>query len=208
MGFKHRGPDSAAPARATNSGRPAANVLVPRLPLPAIFSFAVAGFGGAVFLSYSFFPGGAATTSSARSVNEVPVYSARAVPRDAENTAGVPAPITLTAKKPEVMAQTESQPVETTETSSSSRSLIASSTKTGFEGFDGFANSRSPNSFLALSGIPMGVGISAESSSGHSAPDAVSLSSVPEPSTWLAGAVLGALVGGRWLRSRWRRSKR
>jgi len=177
--------------------------------LPAIFSFALVGFGGALFLSYSFFPSGAATTSSARSVNEVPVYSARAVPRDAENTAEVPAQFTLTGKKRAVMAQTESNPVETTEPSSSSRSLIASSTKTGLEGFDGFANSRSPNSFLALSGGPMGVGISAESSSSvHSAPDAVSLSSVPEPSTWLAGAALGALVGGRWLRSRWRRSKR
>ena len=204
MGFRTAGGKRSA----NPSVRPIAKVLVATVPLPAILGFAAVGLGGALFLSYSFFPGGAATASSARSVNEVPVYSARAVPRDAENTAEAPAPITLTAKKREATARTESNPVATAETSASSRSLIASSTKTGFDGFDGFANSRSSNSFLALSGAPMGVGISAESSSGHSAPDAVSLSSVPEPSTWLAGAALGALVGGRWLRSRRRRSKR
>ena len=204
MGFRTAGGKRSA----NPSVRPIAKVLVATVPLPAILGFAAVGLGGALFLSYSFFPSGPASTSSARSVNEVPVYSARAVPRDAENTAEVPAQIALTAKKREVTAQTESNPVEATETSSPSRSLIASSTETGFEGFDGFANSRSPNSFLALGGVPMGVGISAESSSGHSAPDAVSLSSVPEPSTWLAGAALGALVAGRWLRSRWRRSQR
>ncbi|MEY2564432.1 MAG: hypothetical protein QOH88_2625 [Verrucomicrobiota bacterium] len=204
MGFRTPGGKRSA----SPSVRPIAKLLVPTVPLPAVLGFAAFALGGALFLSYSFFPGGARTaTTTGRSVNEVPIYSARAVPRDAGHPAAVSAQVAPAAKR-EAVAQSESNPNQTAEVNSSSRTLIASATEAGFKGFDGFANSRSPNSLLALGGVPTGVAMSAEfSSSGHSAPDAVSLSSVPEPSTWLAGAALCALVGGRWLRSRLRRAR-
>lgn len=205
MGFKHPGAKNAVPGRKSNPTRPAAKVFVPAIPLPAIFSFAIVGFGGALFLSYSSFPT-ADATSSARSTNDVPVYSARAVPRDSEKAAVPEQSVSATERG--AVAQTESGRVEIGEPAPS-RLLVSSSTRSGFKGFDGFSNSNAPNTHLALAGVPMGVGISAESnSSGHSAPDAESVSSVPEPSTWLAGAALVALVGARWLRSKWRRSRR
>jgi hypothetical protein len=182
-----------------------ARAFVPSIPLPAVFSFALIGFGGALFLSYSFFPG-ADSTSSARSPNDVPVYSARAVPRDSERAA-LPEQSVIAARSAAV-AQTESERTQAAE-QASSHSLVAESPRVGFTGFDGFSNSNVPNSYLALAGVPSAVGISAESNSSvHSAQDALSLSSVPEPSTWLAGAALVGLVGGRWLRSKWRRSQR
>src|ERR1700716_3609352 len=58
-----------------------ADIAVPRLPLSAIFGFAIVGFGGALFLAYSRFSSADAIMSE-RSPDEVPVYSARAVPLD------------------------------------------------------------------------------------------------------------------------------
>jgi hypothetical protein len=136
----------------------------------------------------------------------VPVYSARAVPLDSEKA-------TMTwqsVSAPERGANgaTESQDVATAE-SARSRLLMSESTSNGFNGFDSFSNSKAPNIYLALSGVPPGAGISGISnSSAHSAPDAENLSSVPEPSTWLAGVALVTLIGARWFRSRWRRSQR
>ena len=205
MGFKHPGTKNAVPGQKTTPTQPAAEVFVPAIPLPAIFSFAVIGFGGALFLSYSFFPA-ADATSSARSPNDVPVYSVPAVPRDSEKAATPEESVSATKRVG--VAQTEPSLVEIAEPAPSS-ALVSSSTRSGFKGFDAFSNSNAPDSYLALARTPMGVSVSAESnSSGHSAPDAENLSSVPEPSTWLAGAALVALVGARWLRSKWRRSRR
>jgi hypothetical protein len=66
------------------SGTRYGRVSMPRFPLPAIFSFAIIGFGGALFLSYSSFDTGDAI-QFARQNSDVPVCSARAVPRDSQS---------------------------------------------------------------------------------------------------------------------------
>jgi len=208
MGFRRSGAKNAAPQRKRRrrSSHSVAEAFVPTVPLSAVFCFAVVGFGGALFLSYSRFPTAETTTISARSTTSVPVYSARAVPRDPEK----PAPLEQSVSAPDrgTVAQAESRAVEPAE-SSRPRLLASEPISRGFNGFDGFTNSNAPNTYLALGEVPLGVGLSANSiSSGHSAPDSENLSSVPEPSTWLAGAALVTLVGARWLRARWRRSPR
>jgi hypothetical protein len=204
MGFKHGGAKCPLARTRANSTSHVAKALVPVIPLPAVISFAVVGFGGALFLSHSFFPASAGPSTS-HSAPDVPVYSARAVPRDPEK-APVPEQSAAVAEQ---RAAPQADGEQTAIAKSTSPGWVESaSTRQGFTGFDGFSNSNRPNTFLALAGAPMGVGVSAESNSaGHSAPDAVSLSSVPEPSTWLAGAMLVALVGGRWFRSKWRRPR-
>ena len=59
----------------------AARLNIPRLSLPAILGFAVAGFGGALFLVYTTLSG-TDIKHAAGSADDVPVYTARAVPRD------------------------------------------------------------------------------------------------------------------------------
>jgi hypothetical protein len=204
MGFKHPAAGHAGQRRRNYSPRSRAQELDPAIPLPAIFGFAVVGFGGAFFLSYSSFST-AEATSSGRSPNRVPVYSARAVPLDPEKA--TMAWQSVSAPEQGTKAATQSQDVATAELAGS-RLLASESTSSGFNDFDGFSNSKTPNIYLALSGAPMGAGFGGPSNSAHSAPDAENLSSVPEPSTWLAGAALVTLVGARWLRSRWRRSQR
>jgi len=66
------------------SGARYARISMPRIPLPAIFSFAIIGFGGALFLSYSSFDT-AGAIQLARPNSGVPVYSAKAVPRDSQS---------------------------------------------------------------------------------------------------------------------------
>jgi hypothetical protein len=191
--------------RRNYSARSRVEELVPAIPLPAIFGFAIAGFGGAFFLSYSSFSTAEATLSG-RSPNHVPVYSARAVPLDSEKA--TMAWQSVSAPERGANGATESQDVATAELARC-RLLASESTRSGFNGFDSFSNSKAPRIYLAFSEVPMFAGISGTSNSpAHSAPDAENLSSVPEPSTWLAGAVLVTLVGARWLRSRWRRSQR
>ncbi len=204
MGFRHPGAKNAAPGRKTNSTRSDAKALVPVIPLPAIIGFAVVGFG-ALSLSCRFFPTADATLAS-RSPNPRPVYSARAVPRDLEKAAAPKESVSAT--EPGGVAQTESGRVKPAEPAPS-RALVSLSTRGEFKGSDEFSNSNAPDSYLALAGTKMDVGMNTQSiSSGHSARAAENLSSVPEPSTWLAGAALVALVGARWLRSKWRRSRR
>jgi PEP-CTERM motif len=205
MGFKHLLPKHPPQCRRNISTRSCARELVPAIPLPAIFGFAIVGFGGAFFLSYSPFRS-ADASSSGRSPNNVPVYSARAVPLDSEKATIAWQDISVPVRG--TMTASESQNVATGE-SVLSRLLASESTRSGFNGFDGFSTSKAPSIYLAFSGVPMGVGVNGTSSSpAHAAPDAESLSSVPEPSTWLAGAALVTLVGARWFRSRWRRSQR
>src|SRR5437763_16410940 len=133
---------------------------VPRLPLSAIFGFAIVGFGGALFLAYSRFSS-ADSITSARSPNEVPVYSARAVPLDpqheriaAESLAGV---------RPPAMAQTTQAETERTQRAGHTQTiepesapfdrLFASSTRAELNGFPNFAGDLgAPNIYLAVAG--------------------------------------------------------
>ena len=56
---------------------------VPRTQLPAIFRFAIIGFGGALFLFYSFFGTGDAI-QFAHPKSDLPAYATRALPRDSQ----------------------------------------------------------------------------------------------------------------------------
>ena len=198
-----------------------ANLGVPRLPLSAIFGFAIVGFGGALFLAYSrrTRTSRSPTTSitSARSPNEVPVYSARAVPLDpqheriaAESVAGI---------RPSAMAQTTQAEIERTQRaghtqtiepqSASSDRLFASSARGELNGFPNFAADLSaPNIYLAVAAGNLTSEFSAQTNA-PMGPDAVmdTMSVLPEPSAWICGAGLIALVGARVVRSRWRRSR-
>lgn len=178
---------------------------VPIIPLPVVFVFAVVSFGGALFLSYSFYPSGEAATSSGRSTNDVPVYSAQAVPSDPDRAA-VPAEI-VSAPERGGLAQTESERSVPAQPAPS-HFEISSSKREEFEGFDSFANSHALENHLAWASLPMAAISTQSNFAGHTAPDAESFSSVPEPSTWIAGAALVGLVGARWLRAKWRRSQR
>lgn len=204
--LKHRGGRTAPSGTRSRDIRAIHKAFVPIIPLPVVFAFVIVSFGGALFLSYSFFPSGEAVTSSGRSTNDVPVYSAQAVPREPDRAA-LPAEI-VSALNRDGVVHSDSERVEPAQPVRSHFEI--SSLKRGeFEGFDRFANSHAPEIHLSLAEVPIGVGISAQSNStGHSAPDAESFSSVPEPSTWIAGAVLVGLVGARWLRAKWRRSQR
>jgi hypothetical protein len=192
----------------------AARLAVPRLPLPAILGFAVAGLGGALFLAYSTFSG-AETKHSFASADEVPVYAARAVPKDqpAEDFAqrAISIARALTATTP-----SDSQRSETRETSEPGREegepsdpILLSETNRELRGFSRFANSSAANSYLALTGTTFGM--SAQMApSGFAAPDAETAmsSAVPEASTWLCGAALLALVVARGLHASWYRNHR
>ena len=59
----------------------AARLALPRLPLSAILGFALFGVGGSAFLAYTSFRYDEAKPAVA-ATNDVPVYSARAVPFD------------------------------------------------------------------------------------------------------------------------------
>ena len=189
-----------------------ADIAVPRLPLSAIFGFAIVGFGGALFLAYSRFSSADAITS-ARSPEEVPVYSARAVPLDpaperiaAESIAGTSPSTTTQAETERTRAGERSQIVEPT----SSDSLFASSASGELKGFRNFTNFGASNTNLAVAVGNFATGISAQTNAtGDMAPDAAmdTMSMLPEPSAWFCGAGLVALVGARVVRSRWRRSK-
>jgi hypothetical protein len=205
--LKHRGGRTAPSGIKSRDIRAIHKAFVPIIPLPVVFAFVVVSFGGAVFLSSSFYPSGEAATSSGRSTNDVPVYSAQAVPREPDRAA-LPAEI-VSALNRDGVVQTDSERVEPAQPVRSHFEISSSSKRGEFEGFDSFANSHPPEIHLSLAEVPIGLGISAQSNStGHSAPDAESFSSVPEPSTWIAGAALLGLVGARWLRARWRRSQR
>ena len=189
----------------------AARLAFPRLPLPAILCFAVVGFGGALFLTYSSFRS-AETTHSLVSKSAAPVYEARAVPLDprpediAERAAAIARALLATrsesqrSERREAGRETEREFSEPTLLSDSNREL---------RGFSHFAHSDAANSYLALTGTPFGM-------SAHMAPSGVSASDgeivtfapVPEASTWLCGAALLALVVARGLHASWHRHQR
>jgi hypothetical protein len=189
-----------------------ADLDVPRLPLSAIFGFAIVGFGGALFLAYSRFSSADGITS-ARSPEPVPVYSARAVPLDptpegiaARSIAGLHPIVTPDRENERTQATERNQAVEP----ASSDSLFAASANGELRGFNNFTSFSASNLYLAVVGGSFATGISAQTNaSGDMAPDAAmdTMSMLPEPSTWFCGAGLVALVGGRLVRSRWRRSR-
>ena len=196
---------SAAPERYR-----AARLAVPRLPLPAILSFAVAGLGGALFLAYTGSYKGADPVRVAASPNDVPVYSVRAVPLDA--------PIESVAERANSVAQAtsvariESRRAETNEPGSeatSSGPIFLSDASRELKGFRRFANFGAANTYLTLTATTFGMSAQMNAPN-YFAPDAetAATSAVPEPSAWLSGAALFALVFARGLRALWHRGKR
>lgn len=189
----------------------AARLAFPRLPLPAVLGFAVAGFGGALFLAYSSFSE-PETKHSLASANDVPVYAARAVPKDQgpEDIAqrAISIARALTATRSEAPQRSEAseagQEAETT-----TNPTLMSDANGELRGFSRFANASAANSYLALTGATFGM--SAQMApSGFAAPDAETIISapVPEASTWLCGAALIALVAVRGIHASWHRNQR
>ena len=197
---------SAAPERY----RAARLAPLPRLPLPAIFGFSVAGFGGALFLAYSTFNASETTHSLASAAKPVTVFEARAVPLDPkpEDVAARATAIarTLTAipneseRSEQTGANSEVEQPETTVLPGASGEL---------KGFRRFAHSGGANSYLAITGTTFGMSAHM-APSGISAMDAENIvaTPVPEASTWLCGAALLALVVARGLHASWHRHQR
>ena len=187
----------------------AARLALPRLPLPAILGFAVAGFGGALFLAYSTFSA-AETSPSLASANDVPVYEGRAVPfdRNPEDIAARATSIAraLTATRSD-SRRSETGDAERAAEQTDSEFLPGANSE--LRGFSRFTNAGTANSYLALTGTTFGL-------SAHMAPagdfasggEFVVSTPVPEASTWLCGAALLALVVARGLRASWHRHQR
>jgi hypothetical protein len=190
----------------------AARLAPPWIPLPAILGFAVAGFGGALFLAYSNFSS-AETKHSLPVADDVPVYEARAVPLDPrpESTfeRAVSIARALTATASEGPRSETSEESENSEKATPSGPTLLANARGIFKGFNRFSNIGAANSYLALTGTTFGM--SAQMSpSGFVAPDAETLvsSPVPEASTWLCGAALLALVAVRGVHASWHRHQR
>ena len=186
----------------------AARLAIPRLPLSAILGFALFGVGGSAFLAYTSFHYDEAKPSVAVS-NDVPVYSARAVPFDPPRED----PAQRAASIARVLTATQTQAhraeiIEAEETSSVSGPTLLAEADRELRGFTGFSNFASANSFLAFTGTSFG--ISAQSApSGFVAPDAETFTAapVPEASTWLCGVALLMLVAIRGLHASWHRKR-
>jgi hypothetical protein len=176
--------------------------------LPAIIGFAVVGLSGALFLART----GVTIAEdghSFRSANDMPVYSAPAVPFDlrpedpAQRAASIERALTAT--------QTEVHRTETTYEQGiapvSAPTLLAEANRE-LRGFSGFSNFAGGNSFLALTGTSFG--ISAATAPSYAAPDAETISAapVPEASTWMCGGALLVLVAVRGVHASWHRKRR
>ena len=186
----------------------AARLAIPRLPLPAILGFALFGIGGSVFLAYTSFSH-AESRQVAPPSNDVPVYSARAVPFDSphEDPAQRRASIAraLTATQTQVHRGETS---EAGEAESVSQPTLLAEADRELRGFTGFSNLAAANSFLAFTGTSFG--ISAQNlPSGFVAPDAetATAAAVPEASTWLCGGALLVLVAVRGVHASWHRRR-
>lgn len=186
----------------------AARLALPRLPLPAILGFAVAGFGGALFLAYSGFTSHE-TTHSPASTSAAPVYEARAVPLDqkpedvAARAASIARALTATQSNAQRGENSDDRELEQTE------SELLPGANGELRGFSGFGNSGAANNYLAVTGTTFGMSAHM-APSGASASDAetVMFAPVPEVSTWLCGAALLALVVARGIHASWHRHQR
>ena len=189
----------------------AARLGLPRLPLPAILGFGVAGFGGALFLAYSTFSA-PATTHSLASVkdDDVPVYEARAVPLD-------PKPEEMAARATSIaraLTATRSDS-QRSQTSDAARELEQTESRLlpgadgELRGFSRFGNSGTANSYLAVTGASFGMSAHMATAGVFASDGEFAISAaVPEASTWLCGAALLALVVARGLRASWHRHQR
>lgn len=121
-----------------------ARISVPRIPLPAIFSFAIVGFGGALFLSYSFFDTDDAT-QFVRSKSDVPVYSGRAVPRDSQNAGLADQPFGQRGRST-ASDGAGSEKVQ----SPRSSALFSSSARGQLRGVGAFSDFKTRNSYVGL----------------------------------------------------------
>ncbi len=186
----------------------AARLAVPRLPLPAIIGFAVAAVGGSVFLAYTSFNHGGLKFSAA-ATNDVPVYSARAVPFDSprEDPAQRAALIAraLTATQMQVH---RGETIEMGKAMPAPGPTLFAGADRPLRGFSRFTNFAGTNTFLTFARTSFG--ISSESLPSGFAPDAEMLpaSPVPEASTWMCGASLLVLVAVRGIHARWHRKRR
>jgi hypothetical protein len=187
----------------------AARFGIPRLPLPAIFCFALFAVGGSVFLGYRGFSYDEAKHSVASS-SDAHVYSARAVPFDSRRED--PAQRAASIARALMASQTRTHGGGTgnpAETASASEPMLLVAGDRELRGFTGLSNFTGTNSFLALMG--MSFGISAQSApSGLVAADAemYTASAVPEASTWLCGGALIVLVAVRGAHASWHRKRR
>jgi hypothetical protein len=177
---------------------------VPSLPLPAILAFAMVGFGGALFLAYSGFTATEGPQFAAAKQDQVPVYSARAVPLDVPSDDVVRR--TLSVAQSITATRTDSRKMDNDEADPSSTSPLLASIATGeLKGFSSFSNFSGSNTYLTLAATTFGM----SAQTNFAAPEAEmdSMSPVPEASTWLCGAALIALVGARGAHARWHRSQ-
>jgi hypothetical protein len=190
----------------------AASLATPWLPLPAILGFAVAGFGGALFLAYSNFSS-AQTKHASPVAEEVPVYEARAVPLDPrpqdvfERAVSIVRALTATVSNAPQSEKNEDS--ENGEKVAPSGPTLLADTHGTLKGFNRFSTFNIANNYLSLTGTTFGM--SAQMSpSGFIAPDAETAvsSPVPEASTWLCGAALIVLVAVRGARASWHRNRR
>jgi len=187
----------------------AARLAVPRLPLWAIFGFALFGAAGSVFLTLTTF----SNTESERSVppsTDARVYEARAVPFESQRED--PAQRAASISRALTAAESEGRRaglVDPEQPLDKSEPILLAESDQPLRGFDGFGGFAGTNTYLTVSGTSFG--ISAQSApAGFAAPDAETLetSAVPETSTWLFGAALFVLVGARGLRARLHRRHR
>lgn len=187
----------------------ATRLVMPRLSLPAILGFAVAGLGGALFLAYTGL-NNAEAKHSLVGANEVPVYSARAVPFDAQpedvvqRATSIARALTATRIEPQY---TEAD--EAARAREGSDATLVAEANGELKGFSRFSNFGRANSYLAITGANFGIS-GQVSPSGFVAPDAetASMPSVPEVSTWLCGVALLALIAARGVHAHWRRHQR
>lgn len=190
----------------------AARIAVPRLPLPAILFFAVTGFGGALFLTYTnSFPSAAdGIQSAAAPIKDVRVYPARAVPLDLQ-------PEPVAARAVAMAGTTSAERHERTPAagntefggdSTSSAPVLFAEERREFKEFNRFSNFAAVNSYMALS--ESGFGMSAQGiAPGYIGPDNNPITApVPEPSTWLCAVALLGLVMFRGFHAAWHRNHR
>ena len=186
-----------------------ARLPLPRLPLPAILGFALFGVGGSLFLAFTTFSHGEIKHSGMPS-NDAPVYEARAVPFESPRESA--AQRAASVSRALTVVQTEVKRGETMETelppANSAPTLLADSTRE-LRGFSRFANFVGSNSYLTMTGTSFG--ISAQNTpSGFMAADAetLTMSVVPEASTWMCGGALFMLVAARGAHAHWHRKRR
>src|SRR5256885_17152303 len=128
----------------------AARLAVPRLPLWAIFGFALFGVGGSVFLTLTTFSNAESERSLPPS-NDARVYEARAVPFESqrEDPAQRAAAISraLTAAENEVR---RAEIVEPDPLSQKAEPILLAESDRPLRGFDGFGSFVATNTYLTI----------------------------------------------------------